>query len=201
MIDPEEEAYSEGQLAALHAISHGVPRFIVMQGMDEDMIDSRTGLPLATLSAPPNLAAWQGAFVRGFNEAILRAVESGEVTRDFRPLLLTRKEVKDAFRDRPLGTLSLDCRRLEDPNGRFVLHLDIPIPRKTSNRGAPRSEQPARILIDHTTGECDRTLLYYDAPVEVALGRDGRVVLIKTDCLFLAFDEETTQILHRYRIA
>jgi hypothetical protein len=164
------------------------------------MIDSRTGLPIAGLSAPPELAAWQADYVRGFNEEMLRAVGSGQVTTDFRPLLMTREQIHEAFRDHTLGTLSPDCPRLEDAGGRFILKLDVPKPRKASKTGLPRPARPPSVLISRPGGEPDKRLLYCEEPVDAALGQDGRVVLIKTCSHYLAYDEETTQILHRYPV-
>ena len=99
------------------------------------MIDSQTGLPLAAAGAtPPELdTASQAAFVRGHNDEILRTVAVGDITRDFRRLLMTRKEVLEAFHDNTIGTLSLDCPRIEDPHGTFffTLLLQMPKPRKS----------------------------------------------------------------------
>ena len=142
MDKPSHKAYSAGERTAREAISRGVPRLVVTQGLDEEMIDSRTGLPVAGLSAPPELAAWQADYVRGFNEEMLRAVGSGQVTTDFRPLLMTREQIHEAFRDHTLGTLSPDCPRLEDAGGRFILKLDVPKPRKASKTGLPRPARP-----------------------------------------------------------
>lgn len=173
---------------------------MVTHGLDEEMIDSRTGLPMDVLSAPPELAAWQADYVRGFNEEIHRAVGAGQVKTDFRPRLMTREQVHEAFRDHTLGTLSPECTRLEDAGGRFVLTLDVPKPRKASKTGLPRPARPWSVLISPQGAEPDKRLLCCEEPVEVALGQDGRVVLIKTRSHYLAYDEETAQILRRYPV-
>jgi hypothetical protein len=109
MAQSEAQAYEKGFRAAVEAIEAGVPRWFVSQTCDEREIDSGTELPIATLSGPPELAASNEAFIRGFNDEILRARSAGEFTIDFRPLLLSRGEVLGAFRTQRLGTLSLDC--------------------------------------------------------------------------------------------
>jgi hypothetical protein len=178
-----------------------VPRWFASQSCDEEETDSYTGLPIATLSGPPELAASNEAFIRGFNDEIHRARSAGEFTIDFRPLLLSRGEVLEAFRTQRLGTLSLDCRQIEDPRGRFIVKLQLPKPRKGRQRRTTRSEPLTWIVFVRAGARETHRLMLYDSPVEFALGRDGHVVLMKTTCLYLTFDAETTQDLQCFRLA
>src|SRR5688572_2947759 len=77
------DAVEEGSRTARDAITNKVPRWLVMARDDdsqrENEIDSRTGLPIAVISAPRELEARQAAFVRAFNDVILRGIESGEI--------------------------------------------------------------------------------------------------------------------------
>ena len=126
---------------------------------------------------------------------------AGEFTIDFRPLLLSCGEVLEAFRTQRLGTLSLNCRQIEDPRGRFIVKLQLPKPGKSRQHRTTRSEPLTWIVFVRAGAPETRRLMLYDSPVEFALAHNGQVVLMKTTCLYLTFDAETTQDLQRFRLA
>src|SRR5262249_23841646 len=141
----------------------------------------------------PELAERHQAFARGFNDSILRGIEAGEIAVDFRPLLMSLDEITQAFATHRLGVLSEDSSRIEEPNGRFCLQWQAPKKKSVCN-GPPL----IWIAFENASGLRDLKFMNYDGPVEVAAGREGRVVLFKTDCLYIARDVETTQVLQRY---
>ncbi len=188
------DAYRDGMNAALGAIANGVPRWIETEpGIIGHEIHPQTGLPIATLSSPPELGERNAAFARGFNDSILEGIEAGEFAVDFRPLLMSHEEVKQSFAINSLGFLSAESSRIEEPNGRFFLYLDT-----TKKKTVPKRPPLVWIVFENASGLRDTKFMHYDCPVEVATGRDGRVVLFKTECLYIARDIETTQVLQSY---
>src|SRR5262245_13857062 len=122
-----EDGYAAGWRAGAQSIAEGVPRWMATtDGPVGQMIDPGTGLPLFGISGPPELTDWLTSYAKGHNDAISAALKSGEVTVDFRPLLMSRPEVLRAFTEGYLGTLSTDCPRLTAPSGEFVLELRFP---------------------------------------------------------------------------
>jgi len=169
--------------------------------MDGESIDARTGLPVASVSAPPELEAWQEQFILGHNDEILRAIAAGEISFDFRPLLMTLAEIKEAFKEQFLGTLSRDdCEQVEDPRERFIVRLEASKPRKGRKGLAGAPEPVVFVVLELTTESLTQQLLIYESPIDVALGKGERVLLIPTGRHYFAYDLETTQKLCRYRI-
>jgi hypothetical protein len=188
------DAYQEGMIASLEAIANGVPRWIETEsGVFGQEIHPATGLPIATLSSPPELVERNQVFARGFNDSILRGIEAGEIAVDFRPLLMSLEEVRQAFVTHRLGVLSQDSPRIEEPSGRFRLRLQPPKKKSLAKR-----PPLIWIAIENASGLRDLKFMNYDGPVEVATGREGRVVLFQTDCLYISRDVETTQVLQRH---
>ena len=118
--------YGEGKRAAHHAIDAGVPRWMCTTNVPFGQeIDPGTGLPIAHVAAAPNRIGRLAKFLRARIQRaeIAAAIKSGEVTVDFRPLLMTRPEVIRSMSENRIGTLSMDNPRLEAPDGDFVLEL------------------------------------------------------------------------------
>ena len=204
MVKTHADNYDEGRCAARKAIANGVPRWAIIAANDdlkrEQQIDSQTGLPIVVMSASQELADWQSAFVQGHNEEILQNIKLGEIKVDFRPLLMTFEQVKEAFQQNSLGTLSADTPKIEDPYGRFALHLQISKSRKNSKTVSHKSKPLTWIILSRESETQSRRFYVFEAPVDIALGRNGQVFLIKTQCFFLVHDERTTQLLQRYRL-
>jgi hypothetical protein len=100
-----DEAKRDGANAARSAIAAGVPRrlVVVTQGVGarpSDPIDAATGLPIATVSVPPNLALRQNAFASAFNAEISRALMNGEIAVDFRPFLAPAADIVASLKGR-----------------------------------------------------------------------------------------------------
>lgn len=187
----EKEPYTQGASTARKAIAEGVPRWMVISDRAfGQMIDQTTGLPIAQLSAPPALADRQASFAQGFNEVISAAIASGEVTVDFRPLLMTRVEVVRALAECKLGTLSTENPRIQPADGQFVLELKFPAKKAKKKLIWIRYSLP--------TGEEWPKFDLYDGPLDVAIGREGRVLVFKTASVFLTRDIITTQVLNSY---
>ncbi len=195
-----------GARAACNAIANGVPRWIATtadeeSGQADELIHREIGLPIARLSVPKERAVWQAEFTRGHNDEIMRALRVGEISVDFRPLLMTRDEVENTFIAHPIGKLSLDQPRIEDPTGRFVLSLKTTKLRNRNAAACEKTEPTIWIAYDvPPAGEPNPRFGVYAGPLDLALGREGRVLLVKTECLYLAYDVETTQVLNRYLI-
>ena len=172
MRDDGKVTYKKGVSAARHAIANGVPRWLTATPEwdalgQEICIDPRTGLPIGRISAPPELEAWQTAFIRGHNDEILRAIERGQIAVDFRPLLLTFPDVQKAFDLHRLGTLSLDHCQIEDPQGRFILHLDLPTPRQRRQAQKRKSEPCLWVVFERRSGERNARFLNFEEPIDV----------------------------------
>jgi hypothetical protein len=188
-----ERAYGDGASAARQAIADGVPRWIHTTARPfGESIDPDTGLPVATLSGPPELADSNASFAIGFNDEILAGIRSGEVTVDFRPLIMPRQEVLLALTEFGLGTLSTENPRVQAPNGDFVLELQLSKKRTKSKL--------TWIRYSHRSGEEWPQFDLYHEPVEIAVGRNGRVLILSTSCLLLTRDVETTQVLISYPV-
>ena len=141
------------------------------------------------ISGPPELVDFNAALIRGYNDTISAGIKSGEVTVDFRPLLMPRPEVLRALEKSGLGTLSMDNPRIEGPDGAFVLKLRLP------KRNAKRNQT----WISYRRGDEEwPNFAMYESRVEVALGRNGRVLVFKSACLLSTYDVETTQVLNTY---
>jgi hypothetical protein len=195
------DAYGEGRRAARSAISAGVPRWGVLSPtssvvQETDEIDQRTGLPVIVVHAPDALVPQQSEFLRGHNDEILAAISSGEITRDFRPLLMSRREIDSEFGQGSLGRLDLNTRRLTSLSGDIVVEIEVPKPR----RGPPprfARDRPSWIVLRRGENPL-RRLLVYEGPIEVAVVRDGRVLVLRTDSHDLVYETETSQTLNRY---
>ena len=195
MVDGPDDAYTHGNRAARGAIDSGVPRWFRIGDCGfEDCIDADTGLPLAEVTAPAELAEWRQGFVQGFNDEIRAALQSGGIDVDFRPLLMTRAEIQTEFATSLLGVLSPENPLIESPSGDIVLELRAPKPRSKAERST---------WIGHRgpTGGRWPQFLLYEEPTPVALGRNGRVLMLKSSLFYMTFDVVTTQILNRYFIA
>lgn len=184
-LDDEARAYNEGFRAAINAISEGASRVIRVEGETsfDQPIDAHTGLPIAYLSGPPELAKWQAGFARGFNDEVCRAFDSGEIAANFTPLLMSLAEIKDAFVTHPLGTLSLENHRIEGPGLQFTIYL-----------------KDSWIALTTRDGETNPRLMNFEGPTKIAIGKETRVLLILTSHHYFAFDLVTTQILNRYNV-
>jgi len=201
MADQPKDPFRDGFKAARGAIANGVPRWIATEIYQfGELIHPQTGLPLTTISAPPELMQWRNAIVRGHNEEILRAFEGGEISVDFRPLVMSLDEVKEAFTRESLGILSIGSPQIDDPNGRFSLYVQIPKRKLAAKTKPAHSRRTIWIGYQPVDGAPARQFMLYSAPTEVALGRERRVLLFKTERLYLARDVETTQPLCRFLI-
>jgi hypothetical protein len=188
-----EDAYKDGSRAARQSIAEGVPRWIhTTQRPFGESIDPDTGLPTATLSGPPELADSNTSFARGFNDEILAGIKSGEVTVDFRPLIMPRPEVLGALTECSLGTLSTENPRVQAPSGDFVLELRFPKSKAKSKL--------TWIRYHRRSGEEWPKFDLYDEPMGIAVGRNGRVLVFKTSCLLITRDVETTQVVISYPV-
>ena len=200
MTDPDNKAYFAGHRAAVNAIRDGFPRWVLTENPQEESIDSRTGLPVMTISSPRELQSWNESFARGNNDEILRAIRSGEIKRDFRPLQMTFSEVQHSLEREFLGTLSSECPQLNDPRGRFAIRLQTPKPRKVAADSKTARDPLDWVVLEHAPNGPALQLLIYESPVHLALGRNGRVILMKTPHVYLVLDAETSQVLNRYRV-
>jgi len=185
-----EDAYSAGARSAQQAIADGFPRWAHLSDRPiGQFIDPDTGLPLIGFSGAPELADFNTALVRGYNDTISAGIESGDVTVDFRPLLMPHHEVLSALRVSHLGTLSMDNPRVEGPDGTFVLRL------------RPPKQNAKRSLTWISYCRADEewpNFALYEVPIEVALGRSGRVLIFRSQCAICTRDAETTQVLNTY---
>jgi hypothetical protein len=200
-VEMTSDDYSAGRRAARSAISAGVPRWATLRvsgasSEETDVIDRSTGLPVVVLHAPGSLAAQQAEFTRGHNDEILAAMSAGEITRDFRPLLVSAPDVDRAFKSHSLGWLDMNTPRLELPDLNMAVEVAVPNPRRGRASRFPR-HRPSMIVL-HRNGEAPKELSLYDGAVEVSVVRDGRVLLIRHKEVDLVFDVETTQILGRH---
>jgi hypothetical protein len=113
MDDTYNDGYAAGVQGAWKAIANEVPRWMDLGGRPlGQYIDPGTGLPIVGVSGPPQLAAFNDGLMRGHNEAISAAIRAGEITVDFRPLLMSRRALGESC----LGTLSVDHPRLASPD-------------------------------------------------------------------------------------
>ncbi len=184
--------FVEGVDAAQDAIENGVPRWLLTQdGPFEQMIHPETGLPIAWLSGPPNLAERQELFAKGFNQAILAAVRSGGIEVDFRPLLMSRDDIEHALGACGLGILSPDNPKIQSPNREFTIKL------RPEKRKSP-SKARIWVCYDHLTWGRWPDFELYGGPIRFALGRDGRVLISETQQNYLTYDVATTQVLNRF---
>lgn len=202
MSDDEVEC-QKGFRYAYKSASLGYPRWLRLYApsdfTDDEFIHSETGLPIGTISGPPEVLAGLAAFVSGNNDEILRQIESGEIKIDFRPLQMSCLEVREAFNERPLGILSLDRPRIEGPDDLFVLWIHTT--RRNAKNPAVSCEQQQRwVAVESSDGERYLPFMPYMAPIEIALGRGGRTLLFKTDSYYLVHDVETMQVLNRYPV-
>jgi hypothetical protein len=166
---------------------------------DSSVIHRETGLPTVLIGSAPGREKWQKEFNQGFNDAISRAIKSGEVTIDFRPLLMTFKEVKQAFERHPIGTLSMNHLRVEDPKGHFAWSLG-PVQKK--GRSGKKTNNTVWITFEMGSG-MKRSDMTYEGPIEMSLGRSGKVVICKqrisrTRFSFSTYDVQTSQELNIY---
>jgi hypothetical protein len=184
------DGYAAGGHMAWKAIAAGFPRW--MNRGDQPLgqyIDPGTGLPFLSMSGPPTLAAYHEGLARGHNEAISAGIRSGEVTVDFRPLLMSRPETLTALQECRLGTISTDDPRLAAPNGEFVFQLHFPRP----------NVKHKQTWISYRRGNDQwPNFDLYEGPLAVALGRAGRVLVFKSSSLITTRDAETTQVLNSY---
>jgi hypothetical protein len=152
-------------------------------------IDPRTGLPYLTVSGEA------GDYIRGYNDTVLKASKAGRIKSDFRALLMTRAQVVAAFKKTNLGVVSPDNPIIAAPGGEFRLELKRPKPSK----GKAKAKQ----WISFRNGEQEwpRWELYNaDDQFAVGVGRDGRVLIIKNDYVYVTYDVSTTQVLDRYDV-
>jgi hypothetical protein len=107
----------------------------------------------------------------------------------FRPLLMSRPEVLRALEESCLGTLSTDNPRIEASDGEFVLQLRFP----------KQSAKRKLTWISYSRADEEwPDFALYDAPEEIAVGRNGRVLIFRSSCLLLTRDVITTQVLNAY---
>jgi hypothetical protein len=185
-----DEAYAAGVRTAQQAIAEGVPRW--MHGGNRPIgqfIDRDTGLPLAGLSGPTALAEPIGARIRGYNDTVLLAIKSGSVLTDFRPLLMSRLEALSALASSSLGTLSESNPRIDAADAGFCLKLRLP---------KPQAKRPMAWISYTRAGKQWPDFELFTSPVEVAVGKEGRVLVLKDGHVILARDLETTQVLNSY---
>lgn len=193
--------YDKGKRAARSAIAAGVPRWGVLRvagspSQEGGEIDPRTGLPLFVVHVPEALAPQQSEFIRGHNEEIAAGISSGEVTRDFRPLLMSRADVENEFEVGLLGRLDLNTAQTTVASRDVVLEIEVPKARRGRSATSPR-DRPSWI-VRRPGGGAPQRLLVYDGPVEVAVVRDGRILILRGRELDLVVDSETGQVLNRY---
>lgn len=197
MTNSIDDAYSEGNYAARTAIANGCPRWAIgpnaSRGLENGAIDTGTGLPIFSFNCPPELVEQLAAQIRGHNDEILRALAAGEISVDFRPLLMTREQIVEDSANNQIGILSLDNPKIVGPDGRFALYIKIPKPRK--NR---KSEPLNWIVFEPANGEVNEEFSLYSEPESLAMGRGGRVLIIKSSLFYLSYDVETAQSLNRY---
>ncbi len=187
-----DDSYRSGAIAALDAIAEGFPRWMHTDSRPfGQMIDPDTGLPLFGLSGPAELSNTNEAIVRGYNDTISDAIKAGEVTVDFRPLLMTRIEAIQALKQGTLGTLSTGNPRISAPCGEFILELRFP---------RPTVKRPS-IWISYSRGD-ERwpDFALYEEPEEVAIGQNGKVLVFRSSRVILTRDVETTQVLNSYLV-
>lgn len=159
-------------------------------------IDPKTGVPFLN---------WSGEaddFIRGYNVTVLKASQAGKIKSDFRPLLMTRREIAAAFKKTNLGALSPQSPRITAPRGEFELELRPMKPLKRP-RKIPGPPRPPRIWIcfRNRVEEWPQWDIYDDDDTfEVGIGREGRVMIIKNSAIYLTVDVRTTQVLDRYSI-
>lgn len=112
-IDTSNEHYKAGRSAARKAIKLGVPRWTSVASNDPyKCIDDQTGLPIIDFVQK---SKENEAFAAGANDETLRAIETGLIKVDFRALLLSKREIKIAFKKYRIGTLSVDNPNIEYP--------------------------------------------------------------------------------------
>jgi hypothetical protein len=186
-----QDPIADGSQAARRAIAEGFPRWIVTSDIPfGQMIDPATGLPVLRMSSSPDLVEWQASFARAHNETIRAALQSGQITVDFRPLLMSRAEIIRALADNKLGTLSEAQPPLQGPQGDFVLELRFPKPYA--------KQKLTWILYRRRSGEEWPRFALYDQPLDIATAKEGRVLAFQTACLLLTRDAATTQVLNSY---
>lgn len=197
MPDDLAKEYDKGIEAARHAIVNGCPRRLLgpndRDSTENSSIDLRTGLPIMSIGAPPELADRISAHVNGYNDEIDRALAAREFDIDFRPLLMSRQQLEKEFFANPLGVLSLENPRIEDSNGQFMLYLKLPKPRKER-----KSKAHIWAVLEKPKGETHDKFWLYDGPVPVATGHEGKILILKTELHYLSYDLLTTQPLNRY---
>ena len=118
-------------------------------------------------------------------------MKSGDIHVDFRPLLMTLDEVTHALENNPLGTLSTENPRVEGPDGSFCLEL-------RQSKSKRRSNRDTWICYHHESGGRWPDFGFYEGPIRLAIGKNGRVLVEESKCLYMTYDVETTQVLNRY---
>jgi hypothetical protein len=185
--------FNRGVRAAEDAIAEERAFWIVTDDNEEEEegehIDPRTGLPYLTISGEAD------DYVRGYNDTVLKASNAGKIKTDFRPLLMTRAQVVAAMKKTKLGVISPDNPVITAPGGEFTLELKRPKPLKTKKK--PKQW----ISFRNREQAWPRWELYdEDNTFSVGVGREGRVVIIKNDYVYVTFDVRTTQVLDRYDV-
>ncbi len=75
---------------------------------------------------------------------------------------------------------------------RAALELQLPKPKAKSKQ--------TWIRYNHRSGEEWPKFDLYHGPMDIALGRNGRVLVFRTSCLLITRDVETTQVLISYPV-
>jgi hypothetical protein len=120
----------------------------------------------------------------------LAAFKSGAIDVDFRPLLMSYKDVVQAISTMSLGTITEDNPQIADPQGEFVLELRV-----TTRKKIRRMEWIGLRLSD---GQFWPNFIFSSEPVRIAVGKDRRVLIVESNCILSTFDIATTQVLNRY---
>jgi len=188
----DQKAYTEGALCARKTIAEGVPRWIeTCNDSSDHFIHPGTGLPICQLTGPPSLAEWNNSFAQGHNDQILVALNSGSIHVDFRPLLISRNDANRALRVCSLGILSPANPRIESPESSFAIDL-------RRSKSQSQSQHSVWITFHDSLGDRSTELEPYVEPIEIALAREGQVLIFKTRSLLISRDLATTQVLNRY---
>jgi hypothetical protein len=188
----DSAAYSQGIKAATNAISDGVPRWVKTEPCAVgECIDDYSGLPVMRVSGPQQRQDWLTSFARAFNDTIQAALDAGTITVDFRPLLMSRDELLQALTDHSLGTLSLESPRVESHNPEFSLEVRL------QHR---KRDTLIWIRFINSSGDEWPEFELYDGPLDVATGREGKVVVFRSRCTLSSRCLETTQVLNVFRL-
>jgi hypothetical protein len=194
-IDPTSKEYRAGRSAARKSIKAGFPRWTCVARNDPyKFIDDQTGLPFIDFVQKSDEIE---ALAAGANDEILRAIGKGLITLDFRPLLLSRDDLKNAFGQAFVGLLSLGNPEIEY---RDVFSAKLRSERVRKMYGIPHDPAKRNVFIElrNGQGKVFRDFALYDDPVELALALDNRVLVSRTASAYSSRDLDTSQILNLY---